>query len=158
MSKTVLLGSESFEIPLENENPGYGEELSDFFESVAESINNLQSATDIPLTTSIINNNVSTPVSIPGFAFSTALVQSIDAEYLVFRSTVSPAVKYAERGEIKGSYDGSAWNISITREGDAGVSLDITAGGQITYTSSNITGSGYVSTIKFRARTINNIT
>lgn len=158
MSKTVLVGTESFEIPLQGDNPEYGEQVSDFFEAVSDALNNLQSATDIPVTSSIIANNVTTPTAIPGFSFSTALVQAIDAEYLAFRSTTSPNVKYAERGEIKGSYDGSNWTIVVKKQGDAGVLVDVSPSGQVTYTSSNIAGAGYTGQIKFRSKTINNLT
>lgn len=154
MSKIVVIGSQEFEIPEVGESPGYGSELTDFFVAVADALESVQGQDDILLTTASISNNVSVFTSIPGFSFSTASVRAIECSYIVERTTTSPAQKFVESGTIIGNYDGANWTIASNFVGDAGVTFSISAAGQLQYKSSNITGSSYIGTIKFRAKTI----
>ena len=154
MSKTVIIGSQEFELPVQGDNPDFATQLTDFFVAVADALASVQGANDILLSTATISNNVIVPTSIPGFSFSTASVRAIESTYLVERFTSSPVQKFVESGTIIGNYDGSSWTIASNFVGDAGITFSISASGQMQYTSSNITGSGYVSTIKFSAKTI----
>lgn len=158
MSKTVIVGTEEFEIPLEGENPGYGEQLSDFFVAVADALQNVQQPNDILSTAANIANNVSSPANIPGFSFDTAEVQSINSEFLIKRTTDTPAQVLIESGFVEGNFDGTNWSISIrTTGGYSGVDLSITPSGQIQYVSTDLIGSNYVGQITFRAKVFNEI-
>lgn len=157
MPKTVIVGTETFEIPLENENPGYGEELSDFFVAVADALSSVQQPNDILVTAANIANNVSSPSNIPGFSFNTAEVQSVNCEYLIKRTTDVPAQVLIESGFVEGNFDGTQWAISIRATGDSGILLTITPAGQIQYTSSNLSGSNYAGQITFKARVFNEV-
>jgi uncharacterized protein YjbI with pentapeptide repeats len=158
MSKTVIVGTEEFEIPLEGENPGYGEQLSDFFVAVADALQNVQQPNDILSTAANIANNVTTPTNIPGFSFDTAEVQSINSEFLIKRTTDVPAQVLTESGFVEGNFDGTNWSISIrTTGGYSGVDLSITPSGQIQYVSTDLTGSNYAGQITFRAKVFNEI-
>lgn len=155
MSKIVTVGTEEFELPVQGSNPDYGEELTDFFEAVADSLANVQQPNDVLRTTSVINNNISSFANIPGFSFDTAEVVTINAEYITKRSTVSPAATKVESGFIQGNFDGSSWTLSHETDGDAGIEFTITAGGQMQYKSDNMVGTGYVGSIIFRAKVFN---
>jgi hypothetical protein len=154
MSKIVVIGSQEFELPEQGSNPDYGSELTDFFVAVADALESVQGQDDILLTTATISNNVSVFTSIPSFSFSTASVQAIECSYIVERTTTSPAQKFVESGTIVGNYDGANWLMSSNFVGDAGVTFSISAAGQMQYKSTLVSGSGYVGTIKFRAKTI----
>jgi hypothetical protein len=156
MSKTLIVGSDSFEFPEVGENPDWGSEVTDWAEAVTEALSTVQKPNDITLTNAVINNGVVTPTNINGFFFSTAEVKAIDSRYLISRSTVSPAVVITEVGYIEGYFDGTSWGISIRTVGDSSVSLSITPSGQIQYTSSTLAGTGYVGSIAFEAKVINN--
>jgi len=156
MSKNVTVGNQDFEIPEAGANPGYAEELTDFFVAVADSLASIVGPNDIALTTAVINNNVMTPTPIPGFSFSTASVRAINAEFLVERFTTSPVQSFVESGKIEGNFDGSNWTITIQTEGDAQIDFDIQPSGQIVYTTSNIVGLGYSGSVRFRAKTVSN--
>lgn len=155
MPKILVVGTESFEIPLQGENADYGEQLSDFFEAVAEALTQVQQPNDILPTTASINNNISSFTNIPGFSFDTSEVIAINGEFIVNRSTTAPAQKITESGNIQGNYDGSNWTISISSDGDAEIELDINASGQVQYKSSDLTGAGYVGEIIFKAKVFN---
>jgi hypothetical protein len=154
MSKTVIIGSQEFELPEQGSNPDYGSTLTDFFVAVADALESVQGPNDILLTSATINNNVTSFTSIPGFSFSTASVKSIECSYIVERTTVSPAQKFVESGNIIGNYDGSNWNISSNFVGDAGITFSISGAGVMQYKSTNIVGSSYVGVIKFAAKTV----
>lgn len=154
MSRTLTIGSQSFEIPLQGENPDYGDELTEFFTAISDALADVVGPADILLTTATIANNQVTPANIPGFAFSTASVRTLNAEYIIERSTVVPALKKVESGFIKGNYDGTNWNIVITSEGDASVIFSITPAGQVQYISDNMSGSAYTGIIRFKSQSI----
>lgn len=155
MPKILTIGTEEFEFPLESENGNYGEQVTDWAEAVSDALGTVQQRNDIPNSSATILNNVTTPTPIAGFLFDTSEVISIYAEFIVRRSTTAPAVSLVESGLITGNFDGQDWNIEITTVKDAGISLDITSGGQITYTTTNLAGSNYVGEILFKAKVFN---
>jgi hypothetical protein len=157
MPKTVIVGTETFEIPLENENPGYGSELTDFFVAVADALSSVQKPNDIIQTSANIANNVTTFTAIPGFSFNTSEVRAISAQFLITRSVSVPAFSVTESGFIEGNFDGTDWTISVRSNGSSGVEFNINPAGQIQYKSSDITGSSYQGEIQFEAKVFNQI-
>ena len=155
MPKVLTIGNESFDIPNEGENGNYGESISDYLEAVSTALATVQQRNDIPITTAAILNNIAAPAPVAGFSFDTAEVISINCEFIVTRTTDVPAVSLVSNGFIQGNFNGTAWNITVESINDAGVSFDITSGGQITYTSSNLTGSNYSGSILFKAKVFN---
>jgi hypothetical protein len=155
MPKTLIIGNEEFEFPLENENGNYGESVTSWAEAVSTALETVQAPNDIPITTAAILNNVSSPTSILGFNFDTSEVIAITGEYIVRRSTEVPANNLVENGTIQGNFDGSNWTITHRATGDAGITFDITPSGQITYISTNVTGSNYSGEILFKAKVFN---
>lgn len=154
MPRSLTIGSQTFDIPLQGEAPDYGENLTEFFTAIADSLSDIVGPSDILLTTATIANNQSSPANIPGFAYSTSTVKTIKAEYIIERSTSTPSVVKVENGFIEGNYDGTSWNISIRTIGNSDTTLSITSGGQIQYISSNMTGAGYSGIIRFRSQSI----
>lgn len=154
MPKVVTIGTEEFELPNQGENADYGEQLTDYFVAVADALQSVQQPNDILPTSAAISNNQTSFTNIPGFAFDTSEVISINAEYIVNRTTNTPAV-LTESGSIQGNYTGTSWTLSIFSDGDAGIEFDITNAGQLQYKSSNMVGSGYVGLIIFKAKVFN---
>lgn len=155
MPKILIVGSEEYEFPLQGENSDYGEQITDWATAVTDALTTVQQPNDILRTLAPINNNVSIPTNIPGFSFDTVEVRSINSEYLITRTTDSPAVNLVESGFIEGNYDGNDWFIAVRSVGNAGVSFNITPSGQVTYTSTNLVGSSYIGSILFRAKVFN---
>lgn len=155
MPKILIVGNENFDFPLENENGNYGESVTDWATAVSDALGTVQQRNDIPITTATILNNATSPTPIAGFLFDTSEVISITAEFIIRRSTTAPAVSLVESGTITGNFDGSDWNIEITTVKDAGINLDITSGGQVTYTTTDLAGSNYSGEILFKAKVFN---
>ena len=157
MPKTVIVGTESFDLPLTGENPDYSEQLTDFFVAVSDALSTVLKPNDIIQTSANIANNISAFTSIPGFSFDTSEVRAISSRFLISRSTVSPAQVLSEDGFIEGHFDGATWTISVRSNEDAGVEFTITPAGQIQYKSSNLVGSSYQGEIQFEAKVFNQI-
>jgi hypothetical protein len=155
MPKTLRVGTDEFDIPLQGESPDYGEQLSDYFEAVAGALTQVQQPNDILRTTAAISNNQTTFTSITGFQFDTTEVRSINSDFLIKRTTVSPANNLVESGTVRGNFNGSSWSITIESEGNAGVEFNITDAGQLQYKSTSLVGSSYEGLILFRAKVFN---
>lgn len=155
MPKTLTVGTEDFEFPLEGENAGYGESVSDWAEAVSDALETVQAPNDVLVTTASILNNQTSFADIAGFIFDSSEVISINAEFIVIRTTVSPANNLVESGFIQGNFDGSNWIYGVISQGNAGITFNITSAGQLQYQSTNVTGTTYVGSITFRGRVFN---
>lgn len=153
MSKTLQIGSNIYTIPEEGDNPGWGEDLTAFFEGIADALENVQGPNDILITSAPLTNNQSTFANVSGLQFNTAQVQAIEVKYLIIRVYDAGASTVTESGTITGNYDGATFFISTQHVGDAGITFDITNTGQIQYKSSDLT-SHVSSVIRFSGKTI----
>lgn len=152
MARTVTIGQDTYEIPDNLENAGWGQEFSDWAVGISDVVNDFFGPNDLTLTPASINNN-QTNTDVSKFLFDVSSVRSFEAPYAIKRSTDDSTL--FESGIAYGLYDGSAWTLTIGDvRGDAQVTFDITAQGQITYSSSDLAGLNYTGQIKFRAKTI----
>ncbi len=139
MSKRVTIGSHTYDLPLQGENPSWGEEISDIIEALIDSSNNTNGPYDILTTSALIANDVSSATNINLFKLNTATVRSFESQYYVFRKNDSTTI--SEAGIIIGINDDTlGWSISISSNSDAGITFDIDSTGQITYTSTDMGG------------------
>lgn len=94
------------------------------------------------------SNNQIAAANVTGFSFNPSNVRSFEALISVYIDATSDLY---EMMSVNGINKGSDWSISIEHTGDnSGINLSITSGGQVQYTSTNV--SGFTSsTIKFRA-------
>lgn len=155
MPKILVVGNDSFDFPTEGENGNYGEQVTSWAEAVTDALTTVQQPNDLSRTTAQILNNVSVPTAVSGFLFDSSEVVSINAEFVVNRSTSSPSVVLVQSGVIEGNYDGSEWVITVRSIKNAGISFDISNSGQITYTTNNMIGANYSGQIIFRAKVFN---
>ena len=107
-----------------------------------------------------IANNQSSAANVTGLLFSSASVRSAIIEYQIRRvSTSTGAVERVSSGRGTATYNtlATAWTYTPLGEGGdaSGVTLDITSGGQVQYTSDNMAGTydAVNSLITFTART-----
>lgn len=155
MSKDVQIGQDIYSIPDNLENPGYGEELSDYLVAVGDTLNDLQGVNDITLTTSNISDSQSSFVNVEGLLFDTGAVKTFSAPYIVIRSV--DGTTNVEAGTMHGAFDGTTWSLLVNDvQQDAGVAFFITAGGQVQYKTDTLVGTNYSGLIKFKAKTLDN--
>lgn len=160
MSRTLIVNNIPFVIPDAGEDPGWGEQTTDFLDEVSTVLGSLLSSGDILETTFDIANNVSSATDVVGLVFNTGVVRAANIQYSIYRiSTGSPSGN-AETGLLQIVYDDSAtsgnkWLISQETSGNSGVTFSITDAGQFQYTSSDIGTPGYSGVMKFNAKTTN---
>lgn len=153
MSTPVVINGQDFNIPTQGQNPPWGEDLSALLIAMVASLNGLQGPNDILLTPFTISNNTSSSANVTGALFDTTKVRAAIIDYSIYRSTST--TELSEVGTIYLTYKSTAgtWDMSQTYGGDSGVTFSITAGGQLQFTSTNLSGTGYVGKMKFSART-----
>ena len=156
MSITVTIGSDSYIIPTNNQNPGWGEETTDWMVKVSSTLNDNAGVNDKLLTSFNIANGQSTAASIIGCVFDIATVKSIQMTYMVIRTKGTNVL--TETGTLTALWNGVTWKFGVEKIGDAGMDFDILNSGQVQYFTTNMTDSGsYSGKILYRAKTIDNI-
>lgn len=103
----------------------------------------------------IANNQVAAAL-IEGLSFDLRKVGMGAVDYYIQRVTTGGgAVELIESGTFYASYKPTSANWVLSNvPSTAGVTLSIDAGGAVSYTSSNVTGTALISKITFRARTL----
>jgi hypothetical protein len=106
------------------------------------------SAGDIGQTSFSAANNQASAANVTSLAFANGVVRSFEALVSVHIDATSDLM---EQFILNGIQKSGSWEMTVQSRGDtSGVAFSITSGGQVQYTSTNV--SGFVSnTIKFRA-------
>ena len=154
MSRELTVGSNTYEYPDNNADPGsYGEDASDWAEAINDVVATLFGTYDVANTTASLTNNQSTAADVSGLLFDSSVVRSFIVNYVVYRSTDSGYAN--ESGTISAVYDGdTAWVYTIDHEGDGEVDFQVTSVGQVQYFTSDLSGTNYSGTTKFNASAI----
>ena len=126
----------------------WGDDASEWAQAVTDVVSTLAPPGFIPLTSFDVLDNVSSFADVEGALFDSTVVQSFAMRYSVTRSDGS--VQYTESGVIEGVFNGTDWDYNINLIGDAQVEFQVTAGGQVQYTSSSLGGT-YTGTMGFSA-------
>lgn len=145
MTKSVILNNIPFDIP-ESGDQNYVEELTDYLVELSNVLGTISAPLDIIKTTFNLANNISSPTNVTGFLFATASTVKFEAEYTIVRSTAGTTM--TESGKLIGMQGSSGWELARTDvlaqngtfDSLAGITFDITAGGQVTYTSTDLSG------------------
>ncbi len=152
MSVTLTVNGIPFEYPTQGTPAPWGEEASGWAEQVTIVLNSLKGVADILETGSDILNNMTTPVNLADMRFDGAIVRRFDVTGVITRNFNGDVVY--ETFEITGLRKASDWDLIITGSSDSGVRFSITTDGQIQYTSSALSVTGYSGLCKFKAVSI----
>lgn len=153
MSKSLTIGSCTFQYPESGTKPGWGEEATDWAVAVSNKLNTLSGTNDINITSVCICASASCATIGSGgdaFKFPTSAVRSFTATYNVAR-TDACCVVTVEAGTMFGVWNGSSWDFSYNFVGCAGMCFSIASCGHVQYSSDACKGSG---TIQFFARSV----
>lgn len=153
MAVLITVDNETFEYPTAADSPGWGEEATATIVKIAEVLNSLKSADDILLTSFTVANNQAVATNVNGLAFNNSTVRGAFIDYTVYRVTGTNEAAECGRIEIIYKNVANSWELNRTFAGDAQTIFTITSGGQLQYTSSNLSGSGYTGVMKFKAVT-----
>jgi len=100
-----------------------------------------------------IANNQSSAANITGLIFNPTLFRGVKIEYSIYRQTDTASSARAQIGQLRFVYNTQAasWLLSDDFAGqDAGVTFEVDdSTGQVRYTSSDISGTGYVGSLKY---------
>lgn len=103
-----------------------------------------------------LTNNNAVAADIEGLSFDAAKVSQAAVDYLIQRVTTGGgAVEKIETGTFFAAYlpTSNNWVLSEVPS-TAGITLTVTSGGQIQYTSTNETGAPSISKLTYKARTL----
>jgi hypothetical protein len=160
MPITLIVQNVPYQYPQASDSPGWGQQATAWAQAVTTVLNDLLGPNDILETSFAVNNNVSSFTNVAGLTFDPGTVRSATIIYSVYRiSTDSPSGQ-SESGIINLTYDnnassGSKWSlIQYGINGDAGVTFSVLYSGQVQYTSSNMSATGYSGVMHFSARTL----
>ena len=98
---------------------------------------------------SVIGNGVNSPADVTGLLFDGNIARSAEIKYNVHRQT--DVDEFAEAGTIRIVYKTttSTWEIDTTYAGKGWVEFSVTGSGQVQYTSTLMSGTGYQGLMKF---------
>lgn len=150
MARELIVGGTPFQYP-ETGNENWGEEATDWAEAVTDLLGSLIPAGFIGETTVSIGDNVTSFTNVTGAVFDFTISRSFTMNYVVTRN--NGMVTIAEKGIIEGVWNGSDWEYSINRVGDAGMTFEVTSAGQVRYMSSSMAGT-YTGSMTFFANVI----
>jgi hypothetical protein len=151
MSTTLIVNNKSFEYPTQGQEPGWGEPTTEWAQEVSTVLGSLAPLGSITTSTFSIINNQTVFADIVGLVFTTGVIRGAEIDYTVYRATNSNEA--AEYGKMYVVYNSSAGTWSLTREysNDGQIDIEILNNGQMQYKSSNLAGTGYSGTMKFKA-------
>ncbi len=139
----------------------WGQEASDWAVAVTSVLEGLVVPGDIGPTTLVsIANNQSSAANVSSLTFDSSTVRSAVVEYYVYKTYNSGTSEVVENGTMYLNFKdiANAWDMVIVGNNitGSGTTFNITAGGQVTYTSSNLLpATSYSGSMKFRARILN---
>lgn len=153
----LTVAGQVYNYPSENDSPNWGEEATAWAQGVTDALGAVFGPFDIPETIATIANNQVVPANVIGLSFDTTKVRGSIVTYTVYRvSTGSGAMEAGETGTMYLTYlnNTNVWNISVVGGSFGQVQFSITVNGQIQYTSSNFTGTGYSGVMHFKASSL----
>lgn len=152
MARSITISGTTYSLPDQGDPGPWGDDLSDLIEALAEVANTFSGTGDILNTTFTVANNQSSAANVAGLSFDTGTVRSAIVTYSVYRSTTLS--EKGEAGFLLLTYMSTAANWVITRysNDDSGLVFTVTDGGQVQYTSDNMSGASYTGTMRFSAK------
>lgn len=157
LSTTYTIGNNRITLPDVNSDPNWAEGLVDFFEAVADALQQAVGTYDIVPQTFVMSANANTNVEIPALSFPTATVRAATIRYSIYRTTST--ANEAETGLLHVLYNsnngtGLKWEMSREFTGLSTVSFAVSDAGQISFTSTSIAGTGHAGSISFAAQAL----
>lgn len=152
---TITIGGKDYRLPLQGTEPSWAEQVSSILKALAEVSELVQGPNDILLSSANILNNQSTPVNFSNVAFDTTEVLSFEMEYFITRSydPGTGVTVESQSGLFRANFDGSNWKTTQEDEGRSDVVFNITPGGVLQYSSSDL--STYISGLcRYKVKTI----
>jgi hypothetical protein len=159
LSIPITINGTIVNFPSSGDSPNWSPAVIQFAQLVAAALQFSFGPFDIPPQTYTMTSNVNTNVALPNLAFPPSEVQGAIINYCVFRNTNSTVA--SETGQIFVNYNssfptGQKWEISTNHVGIAQITFSISDVGQVQFSTTSITGTGYTGFITYQASAILN--
>lgn len=146
------------DIPVRENGGGWENRVvASWFNQIRTALIDLFGGGSIGETDFTLANNQGSAANVTGLSVSSASYRGAVVEYDITRKTDTASSEVRSMGQMFLQYraQSSAWEIAGIQENgdDAGITFSVTSGGQVQYTSTNISGSNYVGKLTFRVRT-----
>jgi hypothetical protein len=150
----VTIAGQVITLPGVNSDPNWAEGLVDFCQAVAEALDSVIGTFDVTPQEYTFVSNANTDVQIPSLSFSTNSVRSAIVTYSINRETDS--THETETGTLELVYDenasvGEKWSMSREFIGSSTVTFSVDDDGQISFSSTALSGSDFTGNIVFKA-------
>lgn len=150
-----------FDFPNSSSSPNWSPAVIETIEALADAINSVSGTFDVPPQTQNIDaNNSSVDIDLNNLSFPLIDVRAASIFYTVHRITDDSGPpdgqEVAEEGTLEILYNasnlvGEKWTMIRAGQGDAKIDFDITDLGQITFTTTALTGINHTGIVAFRA-------
>lgn len=101
-----------------------------------------------------VANNQAVAANVTGLSFDGSTYRSVCIRYSIARVTSSTEMNCIGSLDISYNTTTGVWDMTNDASNqNAGITFDVTNAGQVTYTSTNLSGTGYVGTIRWSAKT-----
>lgn len=165
MTRLLIKGT-PVNFPNSAASPNWAPAVIEAVEALTDAVNAITATYDVaPQAQNIDANNSSNDVSLNNLSFPSADVRAATVYYTVFRQTEDSgppdAQEVTEAGTLEISYNNSRpvnqkWELVRSGQGEAYITFEITDAGQITFSTTALTGINHTGIVSYRALAILN--
>jgi hypothetical protein len=160
LSTPLNINGTIINFPTSAQSPDWSEAIVQFALAVTQALSSVNGPFDVPPTIYTMISNVNTNVPLPSLAFPTSNVRGAVITYTIYRNTTGiGATSGAETGTLELIYNpngptGNKWEISDEHTGNANVTFSVTDQGQVTFSSTFISGANATGFIGYTAKSL----
>lgn len=153
----ITIAGQVITFPGVNQDPNWAQAIVEFAQAVAEALEATVGTYDVVPQIYTMTANSNSNVDIPALSFPTGQVQATNVRYSIFRQTTTNSE--AETGTLQLVYNpnggvGEKWEMSRSFVGSSTVSFAVDDSGQISFSSSALSGSDHIGRIAFSASSL----
>ena len=167
MSVRIVIKNTPIDIPEQGESQPWGPAITEALQALADAVNVSTGSYDVPPQVLHIDSfNSATDVTVDNLYFPPTDVISSFTFYSVIRQTqdsgAGDAKNVSEEGTMEVIYNslnpvGNKWQLIRTSTGDASITFSITDLGQVTFSTTALSGINHTGLISFRSLSINKL-
>ncbi len=163
---TITIKGTIINLPASGASPNWAPAIIEAFEALADAVNAVSATFDVaPQAQNIDANNSSTNVDLNNLNFPSSEVRAATIYYTVYRKTDNSGPpdgqEVSEAGTLEINYNNAypitqKWEIANVYEGEAFISFSITDLGQISFSTTALSGINHTGIVSYRAITVLN--
>lgn len=150
MSVQVVIKGLTFQIPETGERD-WGTEVTGWIDSISTAVSDLTVTGDIKLLSVGLSNNAPS-TTVENLRFDTSEVRHAIITYSIYRVTSLHEESSMNHMYLTYKSNAGTWELVDNGVGSTGVNFTIDNTGQVKYTSTNLSGTGYSGKMSFRAQ------